>query len=303
MKFSKLLKTLTLTTIVTVASQSPFFVQKNKVLAQSKSSVIEYAYSTNHYGYYGTISSSVFKNDITNIINQKGSIQNIAFTPQNRFVIIYTTPSQNYPLQYHFYSNGIPQEAINELNSLFSQPFGSITDIEFTPKGGFIILFNENNSYYISSNTPQTLVNDFKTAFNQVSIFQKINRVLFPPQGGVALVVDNYNFVYSNDIPQALVQQFINITQASELGQSIPIITSIAFTPQGGLVATLNNLSTPVYYYGNIPQTLSNQIQQLRSANAIFDAFVIAFSPSNDWVLLNDVTSYGSGPCIACTEF
>jgi len=290
MKFLELLKTLTLTTIVTVASQSPFFVQQNKVLAQSTSPVIQYAYSANHYGYYGTVASSLFQGYITDVVKQGGYVTNIAFTPQGGFVIVYTVPSQDYPTQYKFYSYQIPQEASTELNNLLSQPYGSITDIEFTPKGGFVILYGEDNQYYISTDTPSALANDIKAVEKLASNYPEINRVLFPPQGGVALIADVSTFIYSSDVPAAIVQQF---TAIAKIGQ---IVNSIAFTPQGGLVATLNSLSTPVYYYGNIPQTLVNEIQQLRSTHSVFHVTWITFDPNSDWALYDYFAVLGSGP-------
>jgi len=288
MKFLELLKTLTLTTIVTVASQSPFF-QQNKVLAQSTSPVIQYAYSANHYGYYGNISSSLFQGYITDVVKQGGYVTNIAFTPQGGFVIVYTVPSQDYPTQYKFHYYNIPTEAYNELNFLVSQPYGLITDIKFAPKGGFVIL-HDDNEIYISSDTPSALVNDIKAVQKQASNYPEIYQVLFPPQGGVALIADGYTFIYSSDVPAAIGQQF---TAIAKIGQ---IVNSIAFTPQGGLVATLNSLSTPVYYYGNIPQTLVNEIQQLRSTHSVFHVTWITFDPNSDWALYDYFAVLGSGP-------
>jgi hypothetical protein len=111
----------------------------------------------------------------------------------------------------------------------------------------------------------------------------RIDRILFPPQGGVAVVTNDKSFVYSNDTPQDLAQQFNAIAQLRSN------INSIAFTPQGGLFASLSSLTTPVYSYGNIPQTFTTEVQKLRGSGNIYRTFpasVIAFSPSNDWVFV-----------------
>ena len=260
--------------------------------------IINY-HSDKNYEDYGTISSLDFQNAITSIVNKGGSIRSIAFTPQGGFVIIYSTTRQNGLAQFNFYYKSIPQEAINELNALSSQTYVTLTDIKFTPNGGFIILFeNGSPSYYYSSDTPQALVNDLKAVFSKVGNIDTVNQVLFPPQGGVAIVFNRHNVIYSSDIPQVIAQQFINIVQAARK-ESITSNITIAFTPQGGLVATLDSLlstSVYVYTYGNIPQTLTTQIQQLRSKHGVIRATVITFSPSNDWVLIDDVSVLGSGP-------
>lgn len=239
--------------------------------------VIQYA---NNYNYYGTVSSINFKNDITNIVKQGGSIQNIAFTPQGGFVIIYTTQSSSYPLKYNFYYQDIPQEAINELNSLISPQLGTsgaITDIEFAPQGGFVILYDELQPPYISSDTPQALANEIRTLYNQNRL-TRITQVLFPPQGGFVFVANTFSdFIFSNDIPQALRTQFQAITNTKASLQSI------AFTPQGGFVANIGDINMPHIYYGNIPQALVTQINQIPLN---FHIHVIAFSPSNEWVLI-----------------
>jgi hypothetical protein len=288
MKLSKMFITLSSTIIVAVALQYPFFIQQKKLLAQSLSSqqIINYP-SDNKNENYGTISSPDFENAFNYIVKQQGySIKTIAFTPQGGFVIIYTALGQIYPIQFHFYSKAIPQEAINELNTLVSQNY-TIEDIQFTPKGGFAILFNygfNHLRYYTSSDFPPALANDLKAVINSASSKSaRINRILFPPQGGVAVVTDDNGFVYSNDTPQDIAQQFNAIAQLQTN------INSIAFTPQGGLFASLNSLTKPVYSYGNIPQTFTTEVQKLRASGNIYKTFpasVIAFSPSNDWVFV-----------------
>ncbi len=274
MNFLKSLIIPVATIIVTVASQPPFFTQRNKVLAQSTSPVVQYA---NNYNYYGTVTSTVFNNYINDIINQQGYITNIAFTPQNGFVIVYSTTLSNGLPQYHFYSSGIPQTANDELNNLILQPLTTINDIQFTPQGGFVILYDEQQPPYISSDTPLALANEIRTLYNQAaSEYYSFNRVLFPPQGGVVFSInaENNDFIFSYDVPQSLRQEFQAITN------SYLAIESLAFTPQGGLVAVRDSRDS---LYWNIPSPLAAQIKNI---NPYLLIHAIALSPSNDWVLI-----------------
>ena len=240
-------------------------------------------YAKNRY-FYGTFSALDFQNTITLIVNKGGYIQNIAFTPKGGWVIVYTTIRQDYSAIYSAYYKGIPQEAADELNSLFSSYAGNISDIEFAPQGGFIILYN-NGEYYISNDAPQSLANKFKAVYDSSGIPATISRIVFTPQGGIILL-DNLNTIYySTDIPQSLVTQ---LTAIHNVGSDIE---SLAITPQGGLLAIIRGVNT-AYYYTNIPQSLANQIQTLKPKvagvhNVVGVAIpIIAFTPGGDWVLI-----------------
>lgn len=249
----------------------------------NSSPVLKYV---NNQNYYGTFSAPVFQNQIASIANQGGYIQNIAFTPQGGWVIVYTTSRPDLSLRYSFYGFNLPQEAVAQLNSIFSSYNVNFSDIKFAPQGGFIILAN--GVPYISTDAPPSLVNKFRALYNGLlpTTQSVISRIAFTPQGGILLLDGNRTIYYSaNDISQPLSNLLTNI---SNVGGNIE---SLAFTPQGEIVTSITSNSNP-YYYGNIPLSLANTIQALKPmvyagvySNAI-GIRIVAFTPSGDWVLI-----------------
>ncbi|MBV8886749.1 MAG: hypothetical protein JO235_22525 [Chroococcidiopsidaceae cyanobacterium CP_BM_RX_35] len=119
-----------------------------------------------------------------------------------------------------------------------------------------------------------------------------MNRVVFTPQGGVVFLNNINTFYYSDDIPQELRDQLTAIQNIQFAN-----ITSFTLTPQGGTVAIAEQpLDVITPYYVNIPQALADKIKTLSPGYQVgslkftpsLNIHVIAFTPSNDWVIIAD---------------
>lgn len=168
----------------------------------------------------------------------------------------------NYAKNNYFYGTFSSTVFQNQISSIVNQG-GYITNIAFTPQGGWVIVYSTSAQdvpgtyHFYYSNIPQEAFNELQFLCSQN--YGSIDDIKFAPQGGFVILYsgDVEQYYISHDAPPALVNKFHAVYNAIPITEQA-LIDRIVFTPQGGIILLDNNDS--MYFSSDIPPALINQL-------------------------------------------
>ena len=176
------------------------------------------------------------------------------------------------------YSLDIPTDAANEFKTLYNQGITPKT-IAFTPDGGWVILYNNNEAAW--NNIPQDAANVILALNKQGST---INTIAFAPNGGWVIIFDGNHYYPSGNFPQDALDG-LNKTKSLYLTKSI---NTIAFTPDGEWVIIFNG--NGYYPSANFSPDALNELATLNKQGSTIKS--VAFSSNGGFVILYDSNGY-----------
>jgi formylglycine-generating enzyme required for sulfatase activity len=202
------------------------------------------------------ISSMALPEGIMQLIREPNGIREVAFAPTGWVVIADTLVTWTV--------------AHPALDAALKSGSGSISQIAFTPQGGWVIIWGPNG--FQSESIPPDLVRTLKD-FNNAK--HTILQVTFTPNGGWVALSD-HQLAWSSNVNAEFVKALLSLNRKGEA------IRRVAFNPTGGWIIVRGANG---YWANDIPPPVLGELDQIRNAgNVVHD---VVFGPDGSWVVIS----------------